>query len=153
MQARGNFVVVMCGLLLASTHAYGQEAAKPTYVDRFNGGTEEAEYVLEKVARSGREVTLTISAKLTKGPERRSIMYFGVNMVDADGVEHKARINSNAAGRTRPHEATLRAGVKTKLEIRFPLEKSVTSLQVLEVTSAFVERVAIRFDDVEIPAR
>jgi len=149
----GRISMGVCGLLLLASAAVGVEPAKPTYIDRFNGGVEEAEYVLEKVEPSGREVTLTISATLTKGPERRTIQYFGVNMVDSDGVEHKARINSNAGGRSRPQEATLRAGVKTKLEIRFPLDRAVTQLQIVEVTAAFVERVAIRFDDLEIPAR
>lgn len=149
----GKIVVGTLGMLIMATGLSGNEPAKPTYIDRFNGGTEEAEYVLEKISRSGREVTLTIMAKLTKGPERRTIAFFGVNAVDADGAEHRVRINSGAAGRSRPQEAILRAGVNSKLEIRFPLDKSVTRLQLLEVTSAFVERVAIRFEDLEIPSR
>lgn len=126
-------------------------ADKPKHTDRFNGGTEEAEYVLEKVTRSGREVTLELTATLTKGPERRTLHYFSVNVVDADGKSHSGRVNANAGGRAMPEKADLRAGVGTKVQIRFPLAQDVTRLKTLEVTSSAVERVAIRFSDVEVP--
>jgi hypothetical protein len=130
----------------------GRCADKPTYTDRFNGGSEEAEYVLEQVTRNGREVTLTLNATLTKGPEKRELLFFGVNLVDTDGNSHKARINANGA-RSRPEKVTLNAGVKTKVTIRFPLDPKVTKVQLLEVTMSAVERVAIKFSDLEIPAK
>jgi hypothetical protein len=126
-------------------------ADKPTYTDRPNGGAAEVEYVLEKVTRSGREVTLMLTATLKSGPEKLSPTYYSVNMVDADGKEHKARINADPSGKSRPQMVNLRAGIKTKVELRFPLAKEVKELQTLEVTAAAVERVAIKFSDVKVP--
>ena len=123
----------------------------PTYTERFNVD-EEAEYVLEKVTRNGRVVTLSLTATLTKGPVNRTKQFFGVNMVDADGNEIKARVNGLGAKPT-PESVTLRPGVKTKVNIRFPLDPMVSKLHTLEVTAALVERVAIKFSDLEIPRK
>jgi len=144
----GFTLMTLCLASMFSTHGYGAE--KPTYTDRMNAGTEEVEYVLESISRNGREVTLTLSATLTKGPERREILFFSANMVDAEGNEYKARLNTNGS-RSRPEQVTVRAGIKTKINLRFPLDPKVSKLQVLEVTMSFVERVAIRFSDLEIP--
>lgn len=141
--------VVWC-LSLASG-SEGRGADKPTYTDRFNV-TEEAEYVLEKVTRKGREVTLTLTGTLTKGSVNRTLLFFGVNMVDADGNEHKSRINPRGI-RPQPERVTLRPGVKTKMNIRFQLDPKVSRLQTLEVTMSLVERVAIQFSDLEIPSK
>jgi hypothetical protein len=141
--------VVLC-IAMASV-GEGKCADKPTYTERFNVD-EEAEYVLEKVTRNGREVTLTITATPTKLSVNRTKQFFGVNMVDADGNEHKARVNGGGA-RPQPESVTLRPGVKTKVNIRFPLDPKVSKLQTLEVTAALVERVAIKFSDLEIPSK
>ena len=142
-------LVVLCITIGGSGEALCQE--KPTYTDRFNGN-EEVDYVLENITRKGREVTMTLSATFTKGARNRDLLYIGVNLVDVDGNEHKARVNGGA-NRPKAETVTLRPGVKSKLNIRFPLDPKVTKLQTLEVTSSFVERVAIRFFDLEIPNR
>jgi len=56
--------LVVC--LVVAWGSNGMCDDKPTYKDKFNV-SEEAEYVLEKVTRNGREVTLTLTATLTKG--------------------------------------------------------------------------------------
>lgn len=140
---------VLC-ILLAWVN-YGMCADKLTYTDKFNV-TEEAEYVLEKVTRNGREVTLTLTATLIKGPEKREVLFYGVNMVDTDGNEHKSRLNAVGA-KSQPERVTLRAGVKTKVSLRFPLDPKVSKLQTLEVTMSAVERVAIQFSNFEIPGK
>lgn len=125
--------------------------AKPTHTDRMNAGAEEVEYVLEKVTRNGREVTVVITATLKKGPEKRTVHYYSANAVDADGKAHKSRINANASGKSIPEAVDLRAGVGTKMELRFPLAEGVTQLKTLEITAAAVERVAIKFSNLEVP--
>ena len=140
----------LCVALFLALASPALAAEKPTYTDRFNAG-DEAEYVLEKITRKGRDVTLTLSVTLTKG-NRRTLQFFGVNTVDGDGKEQKTRVNGSDP-RPKPESVTLRPGVKTKLEIRFPLDPKISKLQVLEVTMSFVERVAIKFSDVEVPSR
>ena len=143
-------ILAMIFLLIPVAGVFGDE--RPTYTDQSNAGTIEVDWVLEKVTRNGRQVTLTLTATLTKGPERVSMPFFTVNAVDAEGNEHKARINAKASGPMPPQVVTLRAGVKTKVEFRFPLDKEVSELQTLEVTAALVERVAIMFSDVKVPS-
>lgn len=129
--------------------------AKPKYTHLFNEGfkaaKDEAEYVLEKVTRDGRQVTIELTATLTKGAEKKTMRYFSVHAVDADGKTHKGLINAGPDGKGAPEVVDLRAGLPTKVQIRFPLEVGVTKLKTLEVTMTAVERIAIKFSNLEVP--
>lgn len=145
---RGLSITLVSLACVFAIHHPGKCDDKPAYTDRFNVN-EEVEYVLEKISRKGREVTLTISATFTKGARDREFQYFRVNMVDVDGNPHQSLINASG-NRPAPERVTLKLGVKTKLNIRFLLDPKITKLQTLDVTMSLLERVALKFTDLDL---